>query len=91
MTVLFADRLHDIFGTWPLGTIPHGGADFGEVSAVADTVGEGDDCAYCAAWVAAASRLQAEGDAALAKGHVESARELYLRASAVHAIALHPL
>ncbi|WP_256476592.1 hypothetical protein [Siccirubricoccus soli] len=36
MTGLFADELHDAFGTWPLAYLPRGGADFGEVAAVAD-------------------------------------------------------
>jgi hypothetical protein len=29
VTLLFEDELHDQSGTWPLGYIPFGGADFG--------------------------------------------------------------
>lgn len=88
---LFADELHETFGTWPLGYIPYGGADFGEVAAVAAAVGDGDDARFHEAWIAAAARLAAEAEAALGRGHVTSARELCLRASAFFAASFHPL
>ncbi len=91
MTALFRDELHEAFGTWPLGYIPYGGADFGEVRAVAETIADGDDDRYYGAWIAAAARLQVGADAALAKGHVSSARELYLRASAFYGASCHLL
>ncbi|WP_454914907.1 alpha/beta hydrolase family protein [Xanthobacter sediminis] len=89
--MLFKNELHAEFGTWPLGYIPYGGADFGEIRAVAEAIGDGDDGAYYDAWIAAADRLSAEGDTALAKGHTGSARELYLRASAYYGTSFHPL
>jgi pimeloyl-ACP methyl ester carboxylesterase len=88
---VFRNELHEDFGTWPIAYIPYGGADFGEIRAVAKVVGEGDDGAYYGAWNAAGDRLTAEAEAALAKGHVASARALYLRASAFHATSFHPL
>ncbi|TDH61114.1 alpha/beta fold hydrolase [Dankookia rubra] len=91
MAALFRDALHEAFGSWPLGYVPYGGADVGEVRAVAEAIGDGGDDRYHAAWTAAAARLQAEADAALANGHAGSARELYLRASAFHAASYHPL
>jgi alpha-beta hydrolase superfamily lysophospholipase len=91
LTTLFKDPLHEDFGTWPLAYIPYGGADFGEISAVAEAVGDGDDGAYYAAWNAAGDRLKADADAALAKDHVASARELYLRASVFYAASFHPI
>ena len=91
MTILFKDQLHDDFGTWPLGYIPYGGADFGEVQAVAEAVGDGDDGAYYSAWNAAADRMMQEAAASLAKGRRRSARELYLRASVFYAASYHPL
>ena len=91
MTALFRDELHEAFGTWPLGYIPYGGPDFGEVRAVAETIADGDDDRYYEAWTAAAARLQAGADAALAKGHVGSARALYLRASAFYGASFHLL
>ena len=61
MTLIFKDALHDEFGTWPLAYIPYGGADFGELAAVARTVGDGDDSAFYQAWVAAADRMAVKG------------------------------
>jgi Alpha/beta hydrolase family len=89
--VLFADDFHDEFGTWPLAYIPYGGADFGELAAVARAVGDGDDDAFYRAWVEAADHLQSEADERLSAGHRESARELYLRASSYYATSYHPL
>ncbi len=91
MTGLFRDELHEAFGTWPIAYIPYGGADFGEIQAVAEAIGDGDDGAYYEAWTAAAGRLSAEADAALAKGHVASARALYLKASAFYCTSFHPI
>ncbi len=91
MGLLFKDQLHDEFGTWPLAYIPYGGADFGEVQAVGRAVGDGDDGAFHAAWVAAAERVAAEAEATLAAGRPGSARELFLRASAFYAASYHPL
>lgn len=68
MIALFRDELHEDFGTWPIAYIPHGGADFGEVRAVAAAAGEGDDGAYFSAWDETGDCLSAEADAALAKG-----------------------
>lgn len=91
MGLLFKDELHDEFGSWPLAYIPYGGADFGEVQAVGRAVGDGDDGAFHAAWVAAAERIAAEAEATLAAGRPGSARELFLRASAFYAASYHPL
>jgi alpha-beta hydrolase superfamily lysophospholipase len=90
MALLFRNELHDQFA-WPLGYIPYGGADFGEVKAVADAVGDGDDSAFHAAWTAAGDRLAAAAADALARGHRESARALFLKASAFHGASYHPL
>jgi predicted alpha/beta-fold hydrolase len=91
MGVVFKDDFLDGFGTWALGYIPYGGADLGEVQAVAQAVGDGDESAFYAAWIAAADRMTAEADSALAKGHRNSARELLLRASTFYVGSYHPL
>jgi hypothetical protein len=91
MTRLFHDELHEDFGTWPIAYIPYGGADFGEIQAVAEAIGDGDDGAYYDAWSAAGGRLSAEADATLAKGHAASARALYLKASAFYSTSFHLL
>lgn len=91
MGLLFKDDLHDEFGRWPLGYAPYGGADFGEVLAVAKAVGDGDDAAFHDAWVAAADRLCAQAKESLAKGRTHSARALFLRAACFYAASFHPL
>lgn len=91
MASLFRDELHNDFGTWPLAYIPNGGADYGEIQAIAAVIGDGDDVAYYDAWTAAADRLSAEADAALAKGHVASARAHSLKASAFYGTSFHLL
>lgn len=88
---LFKHELHDDFGTWPLAYIRYGGPDFGEIAAVAEAVGDGDDSAFHAAWVATGDRMFAEAQDVLAKGHRISARELFLQASVAYAASYHPL
>ncbi len=89
--LIFQDDFHDEFGTWPLAYIPYGGADVGEVTAVAHAVGDGDDGVYHDAFVAAGDRMVAEAEGALAAGHRGSARDLLLRAGVFYAASLHPL
>jgi hypothetical protein len=91
MGLLYKDDLLDDFGAWPLGFIPYGGPDFGEIAAVAKDVGEGGADAYYAAWVAAGDRLSTQADAAEEAGRAASARELHLKASAFYAGSYHPL
>jgi hypothetical protein len=40
MGLIFKDDFHDEFGTWPIAYIPYGGADFGEMQAVARAIGD---------------------------------------------------
>lgn len=91
MGLIFKQALHDQLGCWPLAYIPYGGADIGEILAVAAAVGEGDDSAFHDAWTAAAERFSAEAEAALAANRRDNAREWLLRASCFHAAAYHPL
>lgn len=91
MSMLFRNALHEDFGSWPIAYISYGGADFGEIRAVAEAVGDGDDAAFHAAWIAAGDRLKGEAETALSRGHKGSARELYLRASVFYATSYHPL
>jgi alpha-beta hydrolase superfamily lysophospholipase len=91
MGLIFKDRLHDDFGTWPLAYIPYGGADFGEIAAVGLAVGDGDDSAFYNAWVATADRMAAEAQGLADRGRRASARELFLRASCFYGVSYHPL
>jgi Alpha/beta hydrolase family len=88
---MFKNPLHEEFATWALGYAPYGGADVGEVAAIADAVGDGDDNAFYDAWRAAADRLSGEANNAYAAGRRESARESYLRASCFYGVAYHPI
>jgi hypothetical protein len=69
VTQIFQDPFYDEFGTWPLAYIPYGGADFGEVVAVAEAAAEQTDAAFYNSWTAFAARLREEAEAALKKGH----------------------
>ena len=91
MGILFKDALHERLGTWPLGYIPYGGPDYGEIEAVARAVADGDDDSFHAAWTAAGERFAVAAEAALAKGHRASAHELLLRAACCHGKSYHPL
>ncbi len=91
MPYLFKDELLDELGTLPLGYIPYGGADFGEVAAVAEVVGPGDSSAFYDAWVAAAERCAAQAGEALHAGRRASARALYLRAACFYGTSYRPL
>jgi pimeloyl-ACP methyl ester carboxylesterase len=91
MGQIFKDKQLNEFGCWALAYMPYGGADFGEIAAVADKVGEGDESAFYAAWVSAGDRLVAEAETALADEHQESARELFLRASCFYGLSYRPI
>ncbi|HMG25726.1 MAG TPA: hypothetical protein VKH36_02830 [Acidimicrobiia bacterium] len=84
---LFKDPLHEEFASWALGFAPYGGADVGELAAIAAAVGDGDDNAFYDAWRAAADRLADEGKDAETAGHTASAREYFLHAACFYAVA----
>jgi hypothetical protein len=90
---LFADPLHDEFSRWPLAYTSAGGAEPGEVAAVAAAVAHagGTDDAFFDAWFAAAERVRAEAGKALAAGHDETAKSLLLRASSLYATSYKPI
>lgn len=91
MGAFFNDSLHDRLGTWGIGYMPYGGIDHGELVAIGAAVGDGDDGLYYDTWIAAADRLGAEAEEALAKGRRASARDLLLRASGFYVCAYRPL
>ncbi|WP_322049432.1 alpha/beta hydrolase family protein [Paraburkholderia sp. J67] len=91
MSAIFKDELHEQLGTWPLAYIPYGGADYGEVEAIARTIGDGDDSLFYDAWSAAADRMMVDGRQAETQGHWTSARECFLRAACFYGKSFHPL
>ena len=88
---MFADPFHDDVGTWILGYAPYGGGEFGEVLAVANAVGDGDDSAFYDAWMASGERILRDAVERDAAGHTASAVAAYLRASSQFGSAYHPL
>ena len=91
MGLLLKNPLHDGFACWALGYAPYGGADPGEVVAIASAIGDDDDSAFYAAWMAAADRHVEQGDACLSKGQRRSAREYYLHAASFYSFSYRPL
>jgi alpha-beta hydrolase superfamily lysophospholipase len=91
MGLLLKDPLHDGFASWALGYAPYGGADPGEVVAIASAIRDGDDSSYYTAWTAAADYQVEEADACLGKGQRRSAREFYLRAASFYSFSYRPL
>ncbi|WP_290852370.1 alpha/beta fold hydrolase [Gordonia sp. (in: high G+C Gram-positive bacteria)] len=88
---LFDSDFLDRFGRWPVGFIPAGGADIGDVVAVADVVGDGDESDFYDAFVASGDAKAADARALLAKGRRRSARDRFLRASCMYGAAYHPI
>jgi pimeloyl-ACP methyl ester carboxylesterase len=85
------DPLHEEFGNFALGIVPYGGADVGQVEALAKQVGDGDGDAFYEAWRGVGDRLVEQAEEAEKKGHTQSARESYLRAAGYFGVAYHPI
>jgi pimeloyl-ACP methyl ester carboxylesterase len=64
-----------------LGFMYYGGSDLGEMIATAGQIKEGDFESWFTEWDTLARRILSRADASLSAGHLESAREAYLRAS----------
>lgn len=88
---LFDDPLHQQFAENALGTASFGGAEPGELRAIASKVAPGDDESFHAAFGAFAQRLIGEAETRLARGHAASARECFLRAAQYLSNSLSPL
>src|SRR5689334_14743297 len=73
---------------WVLGMHTNGGSEVGEFFYAASMVWENDPDSWVAAWTTVARRVQQRAAAALAAGHLVSAREGYLRAYTYHRAAL---
>ncbi len=91
MAVLFKNELFDQFGTWPLGYIPYGGPDFGEILAIANATGNGNEDDYYNAFITAADRFIADAENALQNGYPAVAKELFLKASCLYNASFHPI
>ena len=81
MKVAFKDESFAFEFVRNLGFTYYGGADIGEMIAVSGRIEEGDFESWFTEWDKLAQRILSRADASLAAGHLESAREAYLRAS----------
>ena len=88
---IFTDPLHDEFTEMMLGMAPYGGADLGEVVAMAKQVKDGDDGSFFEVCAATAKARIAEGDAAAEADHLQTAYDCYLRAALFLGIGYHPI
>jgi hypothetical protein len=73
---------------WVLGMQTHGGSETGESFYAASLVTENDPQSWTAAWTQVARQVEQRAAAALAGGHLVSAREAYLRAYVYNRAAL---
>ncbi|WUD77387.1 alpha/beta fold hydrolase [Streptomyces sp. NBC_00510] len=64
-----------------LGHIAYGGADFGEVEATAERISPGNYDSWFDEWFGTAERISDFADEARSRGHENTARDSYLRAS----------
>ena len=81
MKVAFKDDSFAFEFVRNLGFTYYGGADLGEMMATAGKIKEGDFESWFTEWDKVGRRVLSRADAGLAAGHLESAREGYLRAS----------
>ena len=81
MKVAFKDESFAFEFVRNLGFMYYGGSDLGEMIATAGQIQEGDFESWFTEWDKLGRRLLSRADASLSAGHVESAREAYLRAS----------
>ncbi len=81
MKVAFKDNSFAFEFVRNLGFMYYGGADLGEMMATAGKITEGDFESWFIEWNKLGHRLLGRVDASLSAGHLESAREGYLRAS----------
>ncbi|NYT78588.1 alpha/beta fold hydrolase [Alcaligenaceae bacterium] len=80
MKLAFDDPLFETWLQRPLLNIPEGGAEIGEILAVATRIPEGDRHAWQQAWTDMADSLFDQAEQCQRYGHLVSARQLYLRA-----------
>jgi len=85
--IYFKDKGIDFEFRRALGYALSGGADLNECFQTAQRITEGDDESWYTEWKATADRVYQLGKISLAKGHTESAKEAFLRASNYYRVA----
>jgi dienelactone hydrolase len=86
---LFPDALHQEFATWALGFAPFGGADVGEVVAIAARVRPGDDDSFFEEWSKAAAIHLDAATSAESRGRRHTAHAEGLQAACLYGVAMH--
>src|SRR5690554_4858061 len=81
MKLMFDNPLFEAWLQRPLLNIPEGGAEIGEILAVAQRIPESDRQAWYLEWTAMADTLYKQAQRCQQAGHRVSARQLYLRAA----------
>jgi alpha-beta hydrolase superfamily lysophospholipase len=81
VVIAFRNPLFDGQLRRTIGHGTYGGAELGECLATADRVIDGDRESWCLAWLSLADRTFAAAESSAARGHRESARCAFLRAS----------
>ena len=88
--MLFSDPLHDEFAAWATGYVTSGGADYGEIVAIADRLPQdADDGAFFDVWAAAGERHITAADDGERAGHLATATGHLLRAAVCYGVAIH--
>src|SRR6516225_4497212 len=81
MKLTFKDQTFSFELLRAVGYAPYSGADIGECLATAERITEGDLESWHREWLRTADRIRTIAEEALAKQHLISAREAFLRAS----------
>jgi len=81
MKILFKDPVFDGQLLRALNHVYYGGADVGECISTAARIREGDATSWYDQWSATAQRIFSSAEKSFQQGHLQSAREAWLRAS----------
>jgi pimeloyl-ACP methyl ester carboxylesterase len=87
MKLTFKDQTFSFELLRVIGYAPYSGADVGECLATAERIKEGDFESWHREWLRTAERIRAIAEVALAKQHLVSARQAFLRASSYYRTA----
>jgi alpha-beta hydrolase superfamily lysophospholipase len=88
---LFSDPLHNDFAVGALAYTRYGGLSAGELAALGQVVGDGNDDAFYTAFVDAGDRRVAAAEAKERSGHHATAGALLLRAAILYGLSFKPI
>src|ERR1700722_19300313 len=88
---LFSDPLHNEFAVGALAYTRYGGLTAGELAALGQAVGDGNDDAFYTAFLGAGDRFVAAAEAKERSAHSASAGALLLRAAIHYGLSFKPI